>query len=179
MKSLLKALMLRARMLAHDGLNLEDLSASVSMSARFYTSHGGQILLAQGVTVSPHCAISAEGGHVSIGSGSYLNRGVIIGAKSSVTLGKMCALGPYVVVVDTTKDQYARVSGTDRSDRSQPVLLRDHVWVGANSTLVAGVEVGCGAVVAAGSVVTKDVPAMSIVGGVPAKVIGAVEPADV
>ena len=52
-----------------------------------------------------------------------------------------------------------------------PVVIHDHVWVGARVTILKGVEIGEGAVVAAGSVVTHDVPAHALVGGNPARVI--------
>ena len=53
-----------------------------------------------------------------------------------------------------------------------PVVLRDHVWIGANAVILKGVEIGRGAVVAAGAVVTKNIPPNEIWGGVPAKKIG-------
>lgn len=52
-----------------------------------------------------------------------------------------------------------------------PIIIGDDVWIGFNATILSGVNVGKGAVIAAGSVVTKDIPAYAIVGGVPAKVI--------
>jgi acetyltransferase-like isoleucine patch superfamily enzyme len=54
---------------------------------------------------------------------------------------------------------------------AQPITIEDHVWIGMNVTILKGVCIGRGAVVAAGAVVTRDVPAASLVGGVPAKVI--------
>ncbi len=53
----------------------------------------------------------------------------------------------------------------------KPIVIEDDVWIGANCTLLSGVHVGTGAIVAAGAVVTKDVPPYAIVGGNPAKVI--------
>jgi len=52
-----------------------------------------------------------------------------------------------------------------------PIRIGRRVWIGANVTVLAGVRIGDGAVVAAGAVVTRDVPAFTIVGGVPARVI--------
>ena len=49
------------------------------------------------------------------------------------------------------------------------------IWIGANATVLAGVNIGDGAVVAAGAVVTKDVPALTVVGGVPARVLKTIE----
>jgi acetyltransferase-like isoleucine patch superfamily enzyme len=52
------------------------------------------------------------------------------------------------------------------------VIIEDDVWIGRGSTIVSGVRIGRGAVIGAGSVVTQDVPALSIAAGVPARVIG-------
>ena len=56
-----------------------------------------------------------------------------------------------------------------------PIRLGDDVWIGANATVLPGVAIGDGAVVAAGAVVTRDVPPMTVVGGVPARVIKQIE----
>jgi len=55
--------------------------------------------------------------------------------------------------------------------RSSPVVIEDDVWVGHGATILKGVKIGKGAIVAAGAVVTRDVESYSIVGGVPAKLI--------
>lgn len=52
-----------------------------------------------------------------------------------------------------------------------PIRIGKKVWIGANATVVPGVSIGDGAVIAAGAVVTKDVPARTVVAGVPAKVV--------
>jgi len=57
-------------------------------------------------------------------------------------------------------------------DKGAPVTIEDYVWIGHRAIIMPGVTIGRGAVVAAGAVVTKSVPPMSIVAGVPAKIIG-------
>ena len=54
---------------------------------------------------------------------------------------------------------------------ANPPIIEDDVWIGCNATILQGVKIGTGAIVAAGAVVTKDVPPYAIVGGVPAKII--------
>ncbi|MFK1641101.1 DapH/DapD/GlmU-related protein [Bacteroides fragilis] len=59
-----------------------------------------------------------------------------------------------------------------KHNKKKPVVIEDRVWIGPNAIILHSVTIGEGAVVAAGAVVTKDVPPFSIVGGIPAKVIG-------
>ena len=54
---------------------------------------------------------------------------------------------------------------------TQPIIIGNHVWIGMNVTILKGVRIGDGAIVAAGAVVTKDVPENTLVGGVPARVL--------
>ena len=62
-----------------------------------------------------------------------------------------------------------------RKNHYAPIKIGNHVWIGSNATVLSGVTIGEWAVVAAGAVVTKDVPPYTIVGGVPAKIIKKVE----
>lgn len=65
--------------------------------------------------------------------------------------------------------------GNNRKNHYAPITIGNHVWVGSNATVLPGVNIGDWAVVAAGAVVTKDVPAYTVVGGIPAKVLKTIE----
>lgn len=87
-------------------------------------------------------------------------------------------IGPQVSIItgdhkiDTVGKYMVNVSDDEKvPENDLPVVIEDDVWIGANSTILKGVTIGEGSVVAAGSVVTKNVPAYTIVGGVPAKII--------
>ena len=90
-----------------------------------------------------------------------------------VVIGEKCLFAPNVTL---TASNYGIVQGEvaimDQPKVEQDIVVGDGAWLGANVVVVAGVTIGEGAVVAAGAVVTRDVPAQSIVGGVPATVIG-------
>lgn len=99
--------------------------------------------------------------------------------KAKVVIKDHVMFGPNVLLVTGNHriDIPGRYMTTIRNEEKyetddQPILFEGDNWIGANATILKGVTVGEGAVVAAGAVVTSDVPAYSIVGGVPAKVIG-------
>ena len=85
-----------------------------------------------------------------------------------VTLGDGCQIGHNVVFATLN---HGIASGDRVHTYPAPIVLGKNVWVGSNATILQGVTVGDNAIIAAGAVVTKDVPADTIVGGVPAKVI--------
>lgn len=105
------------------------------------------------------------GKNITIGRRVFINAGCHFQDHGGVTLGDGCLIGHNVVFA--TLDH-----GTARRPRgnvSGAYPVRQNVWVGSNSTILRGVTVGDNAIIAAGSVVTKDVAANTVVGGVPAR----------
>lgn len=109
--------------------------------------------------------ISAQDGVMKIGNNVFMNQNVSVTCMESVDIGDGCIIANNVVIVDHDHDF---VNG---GFVSAPVKLENDVWIGANATVLKGVTIGEGAIVAAGSVVNKDVPAHTMVAGAPAKVI--------
>ena len=108
------------------------------------------------------------GKNISIGKHVFINAGCHFQDHGGVTLGDGCLIGHDVVFATLNHELKPELRST--MFPASIVLGRD-VWVGSHSTLLQGVTVGDGAVIAAGSVVTRDVPPRTIVGGVPAKPI--------
>ena len=106
------------------------------------------------------------GDHSGIGANSRIQKGVRIGAN--VMMGPECYIYTVNHRIDRTDIPMIQQGFTEIA----PVVIEDDVWIGARVTILRGVHVGQGAVIGAGAVVTKDVPAWAIVGGNPAKVIG-------
>lgn len=106
------------------------------------------------------------GSNSNIGAYSYVGCSGFIEIGSGVMMGPRVGLFAENHIFDRT-DIPMRLQGVDRKF----IRIEDDVWLGTNSVILAGVTVGRGAIVSAGSVVTKDVPQYAIVGGVPAKVI--------
>lgn len=107
------------------------------------------------------------GAHLKIGDNCRLN-GTTIAATQSITVGNNCRLAPFSHLMDSDyHDLYDRT----KAGRSAPIVLEDNVWIGTRSIVLKGVTVHEGAVVASGAVVTRDVPAYTVVGGVPARIL--------
>jgi acetyltransferase-like isoleucine patch superfamily enzyme len=106
-----------------------------------------------------------------IGDNTTLNYRTVISVETKVQIGSHCMIAEEVKIFDNNSHgiHYQHRTMTERD--TAPVVLEDHVWVGMNSIILKGVKIGKGAVVAAGSVVTKDVPPMVVVGGNPAAII--------
>lgn len=96
---------------------------------------------------------------------SAININCKIRCAESISIGNGCAISHDFTVMDS---DYHSIDGLKKSS---PVIIKDNVWIGTRVTILKGVTVGEGAVIAAGSVVTKDVPPHTVVAGVPAKVI--------
>ena len=105
---------------------------------------------------------------LTIGEYSHINRDCIIDARAGITIGNNVSISHRVNLMTGGHDPKSPVfSGSDAA-----IVIDDYVWLGVGCTVLKGVRVGKGAVVAAGAVVANDVEPYTIVGGVPAKMIG-------
>lgn len=113
----------------------------------FYTDFGKNIHVGKNVFINACCHFQDQGG---------------------ITLGDDCLIGHNVVFA--TLNHF--IEPAERASmHPAPIVLGKKVWVGSNSTILQGVTIGDNSIIAAGSVVTKDVPANTIVGGVPARIL--------
>ena len=108
------------------------------------------------------------GKNITVGKNVFINEGCCFQDQGGITIGDNCLIGQQVVIAtlnhDLCPDKRANMLPA-------PVAIGNNVWIGAHATILAGVTIGDNAVVAAGAVVTKDVPENTVVAGVPAKVI--------
>jgi acetyltransferase-like isoleucine patch superfamily enzyme len=124
-------------------------------------------LEAENITLFPGVRIEvAPGATASIGKGTYLNRGVTLVCDREVRIGRNCSISWDVVIMDT--DQHVR-SGA--GGPPSPVVIEDDVWIGCRAIILKGVRIGRGAVIGAGAIVTRDVPAGALAVGQPARVL--------
>lgn len=121
--------------------------------------------------------------NIVVGDYSYGDLNVFYnGGDVKLSIGRFCSIGPNVVFVLSADHKTSNFStypfkvkithtAKHESTSKGNIVLDDDVWVGCNCTILSGVHIGQGAIVAAGSVVSNDVPPYAIVGGIPAKVI--------
>lgn len=118
---------------------------------------GGKIRIDGQTEVQPNGMLSATNGEVLIGKHVYINRNASIVAHKRIAIGDYTTIGQNVVIVDHDHD-----IGNPGEYVSEDVIIKSHVWIGANVVILKGVIIGEGAVIAAGAVVTKDVPDKSL-----------------
>ncbi|HRI19359.1 MAG TPA: acyltransferase, partial [Panacibacter sp.] len=110
-----------------------------------------------------------NGKNISIGNNTIINKKVLLDGRG----GKL-VIGNNVDIAQETNIWTLEHDVNDDNHKSNgaDVIIHDYVWIASRVTILPGVTIGRGAVVACNSVVTKDVPPMNIVGGIPAKLIG-------
>ena len=131
----------------------------------------------KGVYLRPTCSDLKGLWNMSIGDGSSIPKGsVFYCTEAPLTIGKKVIFGPHPTII--TGDHRIDVVGKFIIDSHEklpqndlPVIIEDDVWTGANVTILKGVTIGRGSVIAAGAVVTKTCPPYSIIGGIPAKIL--------
>ena len=117
-----------------------------------------------------HCDF---GQHIHVGDNFHADYNCTMLDLAEIRIGNNCLIGPDVGIY--TAGHRLEPEGRTLDVYGMPITIGNDVWIGGNSTILPGVTIGDGAVVAAGAVVTKDVEPNTIVGGVPAKLIKKIE----
>ena len=108
------------------------------------------------------------GKNIKVGKDVFVNSGCCFQDQGGVTLGDGCLVGHNVVFATLDHDKRP---GRRGDMTAAPIVVGKDVWIGAHATILKGVTIGDGAIVAAGAVVTRDVPPNTIAAGVPARVV--------
>lgn len=110
--------------------------------------------------------------NISIGNNVRIGEKSRFSALGGITIGNNVSLGPEVLIWSSNHNYYSpETLPFDYNSKLKPVTIEDNVWIGARVCIAPGVTIGEGAVIAMGSVVTKDVPPCAVVGGNPAAVL--------
>jgi len=116
--------------------------------------------------------LSFEGGKIIIGKNVSFNFDCYVSSyKGNITIGDNVLFGPFVAVINDNHNFKKGQLIRDQDLLSKDIIIGNDVWIGARVIILAGTNIGDGAVIAAGSLVTKNVAPYTVVGGVPAKKI--------
>ena len=140
-----------------------------SQPTTFFVKRGGTINAKSFSIHSGSTVVVMPGGNLVLGSNSYLNRNATIVCSGMIEVGENVAISQNVVIRDSDI-HHIIVDGKDIPNTA-PIHIGNNVWIGTSAVILKGVTIGDGAVVAAGTVVTKDVPSNCLVAGNPAKII--------
>ena len=132
----------------------------------------GRIDIADDVKIPRYCTFRAGPGRVSVGEKVNIGTFSFLAGYGGLSIGDNCAIASHVVIT-TYRHLFSdkTVPIRDQEVEFGPVAIEDDVWIGTHALIMPGVRIGGGSVIAAGAVVTKDVPPRSIAAGVPARVI--------
>ncbi len=126
----------------------------------------------KGATVEDGATINAPE-RIIIKEGSVIASGSIINSRGGLHIGKYSGLG-FNCIIWTGEHRYrgSKSIPFDNGADLKPVIIRDYVWIGSNVKITPGREIGEGAIIGLGAVITKDVPPLAIVMGNPAEIVG-------
>jgi acetyltransferase-like isoleucine patch superfamily enzyme len=150
---------------------------------KYVTVHGKPLINASGTiiiedkvaiwSVFERTKLLVKGtGTLTIGYATRVN-GTHIAVAGNVTIGKYVRIAPYTLILDS---DFHDVQDHTAEGKKGSIVIGDNVWIASRATILKGVTIGEGSVIAAGSVVTKDVPPYCVAAGVPAKVIKRLKP---
>ena len=146
------------------------LPASVVVLGRSLVYGTRSIRFGENALLYPDLHLETQGeATVEVGDGVVLSRGVHLVAMTGITIGRGSMIGEYSSLRDANHLRLPNIPIRDSGHRSAFISLGREVWVGRGVSILGGVSIGDHATIGANAVVTRDVPAGAVVGGVPAK----------
>lgn len=109
--------------------------------------------------------------NISIGDNFSLTHGCILMGEGEIKIGNNVLMGPYSQLYSTNYNFEGKRPIISQPSKKGKITIEDDVWIGANTIILKGITIGKGAVVGAGSVVTKNIPPFTVYAGNPAKLI--------
>lgn len=129
---------------------------------------GGNICLGDRTVINRYANLQAKYGMLSVGADGFVGQGTTIMARQGISIGTDCLIAEYVTIRDQNHDYMAGQPLRRQGFVCAEISIGNNVWIGAKATILPGGTIGDNAVIAANAVVTRDVPANTLVAGVPA-----------
>lgn len=135
-----------------------------------------RITLSDGCSLEHSIYFNVAGGYrdgegVFLGKGTFVGSGCEFNITSSITVGEQCLIASGCRFIDHNHGTAVAAVMKDQVEDESPITIGSNVWIGVNCVVLKGVSIGDGAIVAAGSVVTRSLPGMGVYAGVPAKLL--------
>lgn len=150
-----------------------EVGRNVKIDPRAFIARGGRVILGENAVIRAGAMLLPSSGFIQIGNRSSINHYTIINGEGGVKIGHSVMVAAFVSMFAANHnfgDPHVPMLEQGTSTKGG-IQIEDDVWIGTHAVILDGVSIGKGSVIAAGSVVTKDVPAYSVVMGVPAKVV--------
>lgn len=158
--------------LKRNGISIGE-NCQIATSARIQIRKGGNIKIGDNCEILDGVLIFSYGGNISIGNNCSINPYTIIYGHGGTTIGNNVLIaGGTMIIPNTHKFEKIDIPISQQGNESVGITVGDDVWIGHGCSILDGVVIEKGAIVAAGAVVNKKVSSYSIVGGVPAREIG-------
>lgn len=113
--------------------------------------------------------------NIFLGKNVFINQQCLLAADEKITIGDNVSIGFRAMLITSNYELYPDPVTNKRFRYFEPITIGKDVWIGSGAIILPGVTIGDGCVVAAGAVVTKDIPAYTLVGEVPARIIKKVD----
>jgi acetyltransferase-like isoleucine patch superfamily enzyme len=147
-------------------------SIKVYPNVVFSTEYGGSIKVGKNCEFLYGVLLLTYGGNITIGENCSINPYTVLYGHGNLTIGNNVLIAGHCLVIPANhKFDDVNKPISKQGETRKGIVIEDDVWIGSGCRILDGVNIGTGAIVAAGAVVNKDVPPFTIVGGVPAKII--------
>lgn len=163
------------------GVNIRGVNHKIQNDSKYLSNirldvygSGHSVIIEEGVVIKKaNFWLEDHNCSIKIGRNTTIEQSNFAAAEdnSSIEIGEDCMFSSGIRIITTDSHSVVDIVSGKRINPAKSVRIGNHVWIGANCTINKGVTIGDGAIVAGNSVVTHDVPAYTIVGGIPAKVI--------
>ncbi|GAA3736368.1 hypothetical protein GCM10022422_19300 [Flavobacterium ginsengisoli] len=151
---------------------LLDKTVKVYPNVILETNYGGSIEIGKNCELLYGVILMTYGGKIKIGHSCSINPYTVLYGHGNLTIGNNVLIAGHVLIIPANhRFDDINIPINKQGENRKGIIIKDNVWIGAGCQILDGVIVEEGAIIAAGSVVTKNVKANTIVGGVPAKLI--------